>query len=209
VCTQDGDDQTNVTKAEFRYHLSNLTEISPTIGEWWAEHRLMCIHYSVRPLHRFHGPWEGNTSFPILEVGNTADPVTPGRYAKKMAKGFKGAVALIQDSGGHCSLAAPSACTEGYIRNYFQKGEMPPLDTICPADVLPFGPTDEKEQILVVNAEARRLRSDGLAKALYASGGGLARRRRTAEKALQGSRNKIESQCNCAAILSLKGLNTR
>lgn len=58
-----------------------------------------------------------NTSHPILEIGNTADPVTPGRYAKKMAEGFPGAVALIQDSAGHCSLSTPSDCTETYVRS--------------------------------------------------------------------------------------------
>jgi len=51
-------------------------------------------------------------------------------------------------------------------------------------DVLPFGSTDEAEQILDIGAEARRLRSDGLAEALYASGGGFAGRRQITERML-------------------------
>jgi hypothetical protein len=122
ACT-DGADQTWLTREGFREHIANLTKLSPSVGEVWSMVRLQCIHYHVRPVHRFKGPWIAKTSHPILEIGNTADPVTPGRYAKKMAKGFEGAVALIQDSPGHCSLAAPSNCTIGYVQRYFQTGE--------------------------------------------------------------------------------------
>ena len=33
--------------------------------------------WKVRPVERFAGPFVGNTSFPILLIGNTADPMTP------------------------------------------------------------------------------------------------------------------------------------
>lgn len=42
----------------------------------------------------------GNTSWPLLIMGNSADPVTPVRNAHKMAKGYKGAVVLEQNSEG-------------------------------------------------------------------------------------------------------------
>lgn len=71
------------------------------------------------------------------------DPVTPVRNAHKMAKGFHGAVALTQDSAGHCSASAFSRCTRSYIRQYFQTGELPPPGLICPADEMPFGPGPE------------------------------------------------------------------
>jgi hypothetical protein len=56
-----------------------------------------------------------------------------------MAKGYEGAVALMQDSSGHCSLSALSYCTQGHVRRYFQTGELPPVNTTCAVDVLPFG----------------------------------------------------------------------
>lgn len=46
------------------------------------------------------GPFTGNTSWPLLIVGNSADPVTPVRNAHKLAKGYKGAVVLEQNSEG-------------------------------------------------------------------------------------------------------------
>ncbi len=125
ACT-DGEDQTWVSKDEFAKHVKKLDKLSPGFGELWSTLRLQCIHYNMRAHHRFAGPWVANTSHPILEIGNSADPVTPGRYAKKMAEGFEGAVALIQDSAGHCSLAAPSICTAAYVKKYFQTGEPSP-----------------------------------------------------------------------------------
>ena len=112
-----------------------------------------CIHHGTPAVHRFTGPFKAKTSHPLLFVGNTADPVTPGRYAQQMAAGFEGAVALMQDSGGHCSDSAFSYCTTGYIKQYFQTGELPPANTTCGVDVVPFGPSHE--DLVVETAEAR------------------------------------------------------
>lgn len=120
IACSDGEDQSWLDKPLFEEHLKNLTKLSPSVGPIWAEIRLACIHYDVRPYHRFTAPWEAETSHPILLMGNTADPVTPLRSAKKMSEGFKNAVVLTQDSPGHCTNAAPSKCTVGYVRKYFQ-----------------------------------------------------------------------------------------
>ena len=173
IACGDGDDQSWMTKAQFEEHLKNVTKLSPSIGEVWSQLRMTCIHYNVRPYHRFHGPWVGNTSHPILEIGNSADPVTPGRYAKKMAKGFTDAVALIQDSAGHCSLSSPSMCTEKYVKQYFQTGELPPDGTVCDVDALPFGPTPGGDEVLDVEVQMRAERQARIANAMYAAGGGF------------------------------------
>lgn len=171
IACGDGDSQNWMTRADFAEHIRNITKLSP-ISEMWSTLRLKCIHYSVRPYSRFEGPWVGKTSHPILEIGNDADPVTPGRYAVKMAKGFTNGVALIQNSGGHCSISAPSKCTEKYVRQYFQTGELPPAGTVCEPDVLPFGPGPDGMEALDEEAVTRRVRQLGIARAMYASGGG-------------------------------------
>ncbi|KAG5716887.1 putative hydrolase [Termitomyces sp. T112] len=110
-------------------------------SEWfeiWANIRIPCTAWPHGPKTRFRGPFKANTSFPILLIGNTADPVTPLWAAMKTAKGFPGAVVLTQDSPGHCSLAAPSICTYSHIRDYFVKGVLPPPGTICPVIGTPF-----------------------------------------------------------------------
>jgi hypothetical protein len=171
IACSDGDDQSFVTKDMFQEHIANLTRISPTMGDIWAMIRMQCIHYNMRAKHRFTGPYVGKTSHPILEIGNSADPVTPGRFAKKMAKGFEGAVALIQDSSGHCSLSAPSACTVGYVHKYFQTGELPPEDTVCKVDELPFGPTPAEANLLSLEDQMRLEHQMDIANALFDSGG--------------------------------------
>ncbi|KAJ6455252.1 TAP-like protein-domain-containing protein [Mycena sanguinolenta] len=77
-----------------------------------------------------------NTSFPILLISNTADPVTPLVDAEKMSAGFDGSVLLLQDGPGHTSLTAPSLCTYSHIAAYFVNGTLPASGTICPHCVL-------------------------------------------------------------------------
>jgi len=169
IACSDGESQNGTTREEFREHIRRLEEQSASLGELWATLRLACIHYGVRAHYRFTDDWVANTSHPIMEIGNTADPVTPGRYAKKMAKGFKGAVALIQDSPGHCSLAVYSNCTTSYVRQYFQTGELPEEGTVCPADYLPFGPTPDAVEVLTVEESERRAKHQAAGRALFAS----------------------------------------
>ncbi|KAJ7666056.1 alpha/beta hydrolase fold-domain-containing protein [Mycena polygramma] len=75
-------------------------------------------------------------SFPILVIGNTADPITS--LWAWMSKAFPGSVVLTQDCPGHTSLAAPSTCTRGYLRAYFYNGTLPGKDTVCPVLGSPF-----------------------------------------------------------------------
>ncbi|PPQ65526.1 hypothetical protein CVT26_000483 [Gymnopilus dilepis] len=77
-------------------------------------------------------PIGGKTSFPLMLIGNTADPVTPLAAALNTSKLFPGSVVLTQDSPGHTSFTSPSECTLGYVQRYFQNGTMPPAGTVCP-----------------------------------------------------------------------------
>ncbi|KAL4259934.1 Serine protease/Carboxylesterase S33 [Pleurotus pulmonarius] len=101
-------------------------------GEVWASIRIGCSAWPKQEKRHFKGPFLGNTSHPILWIGNTADPVTPIAGARKMAKGFPGSVLLTQDSPGHCSIAAPSVCTIGFVRGYFMNGTLPDEGVVCP-----------------------------------------------------------------------------
>ncbi|KAF2172230.1 hypothetical protein M409DRAFT_62985 [Zasmidium cellare ATCC 36951] len=175
ACT-DGEDQSFLDRPLFEEHIKNLTKLSPTIGPEWAMIRLACAHYNVRPYHRFTAPWEAKTSHPVLLLGNTADPVTPLRAAKKMSKGFEDAVVLTQDSPGHCTLASVSKCTVGYVRKYFQTGELPPVNTTCKVDEVPFG-SGPDEVSGVMDDETRQLSEDvaSVQAALYQAGGAFMR----------------------------------
>jgi hypothetical protein len=74
----DGDpqDRFNITYFD-ENHLQKLEQISPTGGAIWAGLRLNCVGWKIRPPYRYNQSYGGNTSHPILWIGNTADPVTP------------------------------------------------------------------------------------------------------------------------------------
>jgi hypothetical protein len=56
-----------------------------------------------------------------------------------MARYFEGAVVLEQNSVGHSTRAASSDCTAGWIKKYFETGELPEQGTVCqPNDGLPY-----------------------------------------------------------------------
>jgi hypothetical protein len=142
VACGDGDDNTNLTKAEFSEHVAHLEKLSPSVGALWSALRMNCAGWTIRPNHRYAGPWTGNTSHPILFIGNTADPVTPLGSAKKMSQGYDRSVVLTVDGPGHCSVAAISLQAIQYIKDYLHVGIMPPVGAVCQPDVVPFGEKD-------------------------------------------------------------------
>ncbi|KIM42722.1 hypothetical protein M413DRAFT_444393 [Hebeloma cylindrosporum] len=144
VLCNDGNDVPEDLKSTEEY-FEMLTKAS-SWSEIWARIRVGCIGWPKFPKDHFQGPFEGNTSHPILLVGNTADPVTPLWAAKKMSRGFPGSVVLTQDSAGHCSISGPSICTQRYIRNYFVHGVLPKPDTVCNVIGKPF-PHPELETV--------------------------------------------------------------
>ncbi|MCJ1304552.1 hypothetical protein MMC08_007365 [Hypocenomyce scalaris] len=137
LCT-DGESLENMTQEAYRTYWRVLQGQSELIGDSWAQIRLACIGWNIRPKWRFGGPIASNTAHPLLFIGNTWDPVTPLRNAHNMARGFNGSVVLQQDSEGHCSYAFPSLCTAKTVRRYFQTGELPKPGTVCDPDRRPF-----------------------------------------------------------------------
>ncbi|PLB43319.1 hypothetical protein P170DRAFT_459762 [Aspergillus steynii IBT 23096] len=138
ICT-DGRSIDGISKDKYRQYWKTLYEQSKTIGDEWSQIRLACIKWKPRPTWEFNGPVAGHTSYPLLFIGNTYDPVTPLRNAVKMARSFPRSVVLQQNSVGHCSYTGPSSCTDQSIRRYFQSGVLPRRGTICEVDKRPFG----------------------------------------------------------------------
>ncbi|KAK1148022.1 hypothetical protein N8T08_010655 [Aspergillus melleus] len=115
-----------------------LREDSVMLGDYWAHIGLGCVGWNVKAKWRVPGSYFADLSHPLLFVSNLLDPVTPLRSAENMVKKFPGSVLLRQDSEGHSTLSAPSLCINKAIRKYFQTGELPPPDTLCEGDLVPF-----------------------------------------------------------------------
>ncbi|KAH7029557.1 Alpha/Beta hydrolase protein [Microdochium trichocladiopsis] len=128
----------NDTLEEFVDIVEQYKTISSIAGEVNAVFRLVCVGRKVRPRWRFSGPFGGTTAHPILYVANIADNITPLVSARNNSELFPGSVVLTQNSYGHTTLSAPSACTAAHIRAYFQNGTLPADGEACEPDYHPF-----------------------------------------------------------------------
>nr|GAT60772.1 predicted protein [Mycena chlorophos] len=122
---------------QLRAFYENEAQLS-VFADIWALWRVWCSGYQIHRPGRFVGPAGANTSFPLLLIGNTLDPVTPHLWAEKASTLFPGSVLLTQDSPGHTSLTAASTCTHGYMAAYFQNGTLPAAGVVCEPDIALF-----------------------------------------------------------------------
>jgi hypothetical protein len=116
--------------------------------------------------HPAHKQKPIKTSYPLLFISNTADPVTPLKAGVKMARKFVDAGLIEQQSEGHCSLAAVSRCTNSKIRAYLGSDKVPPPPVEngkgwidgrwekCDADEWPFHPYDGSEFMAKYGSQA-------------------------------------------------------
>ncbi|KAF8816536.1 hypothetical protein BYT27DRAFT_7077196 [Phlegmacium glaucopus] len=121
-------------------------------GKIWSAIVTNCAGWPKFPKDHFQGPFVANTSYPMLVIGNTADPVTPLWAAKKMSRGFNNSVVLTQNSAGHTSVSSPSLCTVKHVRQYFTDGKLPEPGTVCEVDA---GPFDKEEGLEEGTAQGR------------------------------------------------------
>lgn len=90
-----------------------------------------CAQWGFEAKERYDGDFRVRTSFPLLFIGNTYDPVTPLASARNMSAGFEGSVVLQQHGFGHTSIAQTSNCTNEAIAKYFADGTLPKEGTVC------------------------------------------------------------------------------
>ena len=96
--------------------------------------------------HPAHKQKPINTSFPLMFISNTADPVTPLFAGVKMAQKFVGAGLIEQKSEGHCSLSTVSLCTINKVADYFLNGKVPSMPKWGPDGGLEGGEWDTCER---------------------------------------------------------------
>ncbi|KAJ6610174.1 Alpha/Beta hydrolase protein [Mycena sp. CBHHK59/15] len=126
--------------AELRAFYENAARTSGFAEFLVGSGRVYCDGWKVHREDRFKGPVAAaNTSFPLLFLSTSADPVAPKAAGLKTLEGFPGSVLLTQDSPGHASITTPSICTSTYFRQYFQNGTLPEPGTVCAVDATLFG----------------------------------------------------------------------
>ncbi|KAI5812016.1 TAP-like protein-domain-containing protein, partial [Pyronema omphalodes] len=141
VLCQDGSGRSNATLKDMVHYLEELKGQCELISRNWVGIQMNCVGLTspARGLVADKGrKWGAETRNPILFVSTQYDPVTPLRNAEKAQLLFPGAGLLVQNSEGHCSISAPSACSANYIGRYFEDGKVVDTNTtVCEADLKP------------------------------------------------------------------------
>ncbi|KAK3332767.1 TAP-like protein-domain-containing protein [Cercophora scortea] len=159
----------NQTLADISKDLQAMSGISQ-FADVWMEIMLQCNGWDIA--YSPNSPWASpfqlssnnsnnqiSTSFPLLFLSNTYDPVTPLAAAVKMALKFQHAGLLEQKSQGHCTTSTASRCTAQVIRDYVWYGKVPPAPVVdgdkyldgewdvCEADERPWRPAGSAAMI--------------------------------------------------------------
>jgi len=113
------------------------------VGPYYAWGDEPCAQWPAVAAERYSGPWNNWTANPILVIGNTFDPSTAYASSVIMAKLLARARLLTVDGYGHTVLLNPSVCASQFESDYFIEGTLPPQETICQQDKLPFDPGSE------------------------------------------------------------------
>ncbi|MGR4065041.1 MAG: alpha/beta hydrolase, partial [Vulcanimicrobiaceae bacterium] len=118
--------------------LSEASFISGPVNGWllWAP----CASWPAQSADRYTGPWNAQTTNPILVIGTRYDPNTAYAAAVAAASRLGNAVLLTQDGYGHTSDADPSTCVDRAMATYLVDLIAPHRGTVCPSDRLPFDP---------------------------------------------------------------------
>ncbi|KAK3998086.1 hypothetical protein QBC44DRAFT_228558 [Cladorrhinum sp. PSN332] len=157
----------NLTVPEIRDAFGQMAKVSD-YADIWVGLMLQCNGWDISKPYRLESELENqwveasnhrgqiNTSFPILFLGNTYDPVTPLLAAVKMSLRFKDAGVIELKTEGHCTVgSAVSLCIAKAVRDYILHGKVPPpaevegnkyLDgkwTQCEADERPWKRVDK------------------------------------------------------------------
>ncbi|KAF2800948.1 alpha/beta-hydrolase [Melanomma pulvis-pyrius CBS 109.77] len=129
------------TEQAWEEHVGGVAAQSKYVGDAWASAAVACRNlHVIAPANQqvTSVPSANNTNTPILFIGNTVDPVTPIKGARRMSGLFAGSVMLEQNSVGHCSISSFSVCTATHIQQYLADGSLPAVGTVCQPESLPF-----------------------------------------------------------------------
>lgn len=159
----------NESLADLQARYKNMSGTSSFADVWMTE-MMQCLNWPVKSVDPPKA-WPArtssintplppqppiNTSFPLLFISNTLDPITPLQAGFKMAQRFTDAGFLEVREEGHCSTAAVSLCAITKIGEYFCDGKTipPPKGNfeekkwlVCEADETPLKPWQSVTQM--------------------------------------------------------------
>ncbi|PSL02130.1 TAP-like protein [Haloactinopolyspora alba] len=114
---------------------------APWFGRFWTWRSSSCAQWPGSSADAYRGPFETDTSAPVLLVATLHDPATPISGARTLNTLLDGSRMLTVDGWGHGALGE-SACLASHARDYLVSGVLPPAGTVCEQDDKPFPLTE-------------------------------------------------------------------
>jgi pimeloyl-ACP methyl ester carboxylesterase len=111
--------------------------MSGAIQGWWLW-APCASNWPATSDDRYTGPWDEQTTTPILLISTRYDPNSGYQNAVRAEKLLGNAVLLTHQGYGHLSLQDPSRCVDEARTRYLVDLVTPTPGTVCAADQVPF-----------------------------------------------------------------------
>ena len=108
-----------------------------TFGRLWTWASAICADWPRGDADRYLGPWNHNTSGPVLIIGNQFDPATRYQGAVTASQLLPNSRLLTVHGWGHTSLFI-SQCADQVQTRYLVDLQLPAVGTVCEQDHVPF-----------------------------------------------------------------------
>lgn len=109
-----------------------LTEEAPVLGPQLGYGGLVCLDWPHEPVGWPELDAEGAP--PILVIGTTRDPATPGVWAERLAEQLEPGVLLTYDGDGHTAYGTTGAgCVDEIVDAFLLEGTVPADGEVCVA----------------------------------------------------------------------------
>jgi pimeloyl-ACP methyl ester carboxylesterase len=132
--------------ALYREMARSAEQRTPHFGTLYTYQAMPCAFWPAEDADRYTGPWDAETSAPILLISRLYDPATPHGGAVAATETLANARLLTIDGWGHgFFVAGRSTCADDSMAAYLIDLELPPVDTVCPEDVAPFGEPGQED----------------------------------------------------------------
>jgi len=106
-------------------------------GRLWTWASSVCAGWPGSSADAFRGPWQLDTSTPVLVVGNAHDPATPITGAVALHELFGNSRLVTLNSWGHGALGE-SACVTALFDDYLSTQSVPASNVRCRPDQVLF-----------------------------------------------------------------------
>ena len=108
-------------------------------GRIWTWASSICAAWPTADADRYMGPFNHNTSNPVLVIGNLFDPATRYQGAVIASNLLPNSRLLTVHGWGHTSLFI-SSCADAVQTRYLVNLTLPAAGTVCEQDHVPFTP---------------------------------------------------------------------